>query len=420
MLNKEKYQKLVDRLINIKRFRKKANYEALNRLINHLNIKEEAKIIHVAGTNGKGSVSTMIYYMLREHGYKVGLFTSPHLIDVRERFKVYDEFIKEDDFINIYTKINTAIKECDLEGSVTFFETALLIAMLYFKKEKCDFIVLESGIGGENDSTNVFSKKAAAVITGVSLDHTHLLGETVERIAMDKLGIARKDTPLIYCCEDEYEEIIRKKHKIINFIPVPVKKFPNNYKYLMKSIVFIPVNVYYNYEGIRLSTVDENQLKNATVAIETLYNIKDIVVYDENVKLGLEKFYIRGRMEYLRDDLLVDIAHNEGGINNLIDYLNKYNDKGIELFFTLMSDKDIIGVVSSFKRLKKIKKIFLVDKVNNRAVDSVYLKEVFAEYGFDAVITEDLHDIDRINDNLKIVTGSLYIVSNAIQRVDRR
>ena len=162
------------------------------------NPQDKLKFVHVAGTNGKGSTSTMLASILTNSGYKTGLFTSPYVIDFRERFMVDGEMISEEEFAEIMTKVRTVNDLLEKSGcSLTQFELITAVALLWFVQKECDVVVLECGLGGRLDSTNVIKNPLCSVITKISLDHTDILGDTVEKIAAEKAGIIKPGCPVV-------------------------------------------------------------------------------------------------------------------------------------------------------------------------------------------------------------------------------
>ena len=171
-------------------------------------------VIHVAGTNGKGSVSSYIKYILMEAGYNVGMFISPHLVSMRERIEINGKMISKKDFVKAYTKVSAYVTQ---EDSPSFFEYLFLMAMCYFGERKPDYIILETGMGGRKDATNAVSNKALTVITRIGKDHTKYLGDTIAQIAGEKAGIIRKSVPLVYAdYRTEASDVIKETYIALN------------------------------------------------------------------------------------------------------------------------------------------------------------------------------------------------------------
>ncbi|MBQ4283806.1 MAG: bifunctional folylpolyglutamate synthase/dihydrofolate synthase, partial [Lachnospira sp.] len=191
------YNKSIEILNNIPQFLEGYGVDRARIMLKALgNPEKQLKVIHVAGTNGKGSVCAYLERILRENGYKVGLFTSPHLTDIRERIKIDGELISREEFLWGFDTVKEAVEECGLQPA--YFDYLLGIAVLSFIKENVDYCIMETGLGGKLDATNAIENKLLNVITGVSLEHTAILGNTVEQIAEEKAGIVKAATPVVY------------------------------------------------------------------------------------------------------------------------------------------------------------------------------------------------------------------------------
>lgn len=314
--------------------------------------------IHIAGTNGKGSVSKIIYSLLRAHGFKVGLFTSPHLTRFTERIIVNDEEISEDNIIKLVEKIKPY-------GEVlTFFEYVTIMAFLYFREMEVDYAVIETGMGGRLDATNVV-KPEVSIITSIGLDHQEFLGDTLSSIAQEKAGIIKKGIPIVSASQDkEAEEVISTKAREMNS---PLFVYGKHFRSEIKSMDFdsIIFDFYpYNFQpsdlstkcvknspfhNLQLSLTGIHQKENASLALKafmTIYN-----QWEESViRKALKNVNMPGRLEVVCKEPLIifDIAHNPLAMKRLIDSLKRLTEKKPIVVFGIMRDKDVYGVLKEF------------------------------------------------------------------------
>ena len=287
------------------------------------------KSIHIAGTNGKGSTAHMIASILYESKYKVGLYTSPHLKDFRERIKINGVQISKNYVIN-FIKKNLSIFE---HMKMSFFEMTVALAFDYFAKKKVDIAIIETGLGGRLDSTNIITPELS-VITNISLDHTNLLGDSIEKIAHEKAGIIKKDVPVI---------LGRKQDEIKEIFEIKAQKNNTSVNYAKKTKfeIFSDLEGSYQKENIRTSIATIKELKN-----------KGWIIKDKDIVSGLKKSIIntgfRGRWEILEKNPLTicDTAHNEEGIKNVIKQISKTKHKNLHFVLGMVNDKNIYKILS--------------------------------------------------------------------------
>ena len=339
--------------------------------------QDDIKFIHVAGTNGKGSVCTILASILQEAGYKTGLYTSPHIWDYTERIKVNGKNITQEEFANYVEEI------CNCGIHLTEFEILTVMMFLYFKKCKVDIAVLETGLGGRLDATNVIKNNLCSIITQIDLDHTERLGNTKEKIAYEKAGIIKPECPVITSMG---YEAIRDRADEMNSL-------------------FILANPYVNPEYIEaLSLKGLHQAENLALAINTIeYLFKDITT--DIIKEGLKKVKNPCRFEYFKDkNLIVDGAHNPNGIKALKENLDYYfpNEKR-RFVFGCLKNKD-------YKSMMNI--LF-------QEGDEVYLNEFnypnacsYNELSSSCAINSLIYKDKSIltNDKLNIICGSFYMI----------
>lgn len=325
--------------------------ELLSRLGNP---QEGIKIIHVAGTNGKGSVCAYLNAMLLAGGKKTGLFTSPHLVRINERFQINGEDVSDEQFLNAFLKVEKAAKEYEAEGEghPSYFETLFLMGMLIFKEAGVEYLVMETGLGGRLDATNVVEKPLACIITSISRDHTEYLGDTLEAIAGEKAGIIKAGVPVIYdASQPGPASVIAAKAKEMGSPAWPMK--PSFYE--MKTQSREGITFTFAYPGgekaeLAIPYVAKYQMMNASLAFYMMHILQDVHDIPKNVLAeGLSKIKWPCRMEMAAPGVIIDGAHNEDGIAQFVStagYFAKENE--ITILFTAVADKhyhEMIGEI---------------------------------------------------------------------------
>jgi dihydrofolate synthase/folylpolyglutamate synthase len=338
------YQQAVDFLFSLEKFGIKLGLKNTFSLMKRLgNPHLKFASIHVAGTNGKGSCCAMIYSILRKTGYSCGLYTSPHLVDFRERIRVGESLIEKDYLTDFVSELKGEI----LKKKYTFFEVTTALAFSYFADRKIELAVVETGLGGRLDSTNIL-KPEVSVITNIGLEHTDRLGKTLEKIAREKGGIIKENIPTVTSIEREkpfkvIESLCRQKKSELFSVFKDCKWVIEESS--IKGIKFNLKTRTDTYSGIRLNLAGEHQVRNAACAILAAENLtrQGFKVEKKAILLGLNKVDWPGRLEiYGRNPLVIlDVAHNPDGIKNLISALGKLlPDKKIYFVFGVMDDKD--------------------------------------------------------------------------------
>ena len=329
--------------------------EHTRELLSHLgNPQEGIKIIHVAGTNGKGSVCAYLNAMLLAGGKKTGLFTSPHLVRINERFQINGEDVSDEQFLNAFLKVEKAAKEYEAEGEghPSYFETLFLMGMLIFKEAGVEYLVMETGLGGRLDATNVVEKPLACIITSISRDHTEYLGDTLEAIAGEKAGIIKAGVPVIYdASQPGPASVIAAKAKEMGSPAWPME--PSFYE--MKTQSREGITFTFAYPGgekaeLAIPYVAKYQMMNASLAFYTMHILQDVHDIPKNVLAeGLSKIKWPCRMEMAAPGVIIDGAHNEDGIAQFVStagYFAKENE--ITILFTAVADKhyhEMIGEI---------------------------------------------------------------------------
>lgn len=319
--------------------------------------EDKLKAIHIAGTNGKGSVTEMITNVLINEGYTVGKFISPHLIQYNERISVNNNNISDIEMEKLINKINPSIEKYNSQNDipVTLFELETTMAFLYFKEKNCDFVVLETGLGGLYDCTNIINNPLVSVITSIGYDHMHILGNTLSEIAYQKAGIIKEDSnTVIFNQEPDIDNVFitecKNKNNILHIInksDISNYSFDNNFQYFD----------YKNFKNIIINLKGRVQVQNACLCIEVFKILNELGyhVNSESIQIGLKTVIHKARMEQINDKpiIIYDGAHNEPAIKNLQDM--------IKMYYTKMKRVYIISILKR-KDYNKMLKLIAEDR----------------------------------------------------------
>lgn len=429
------FEAAVDYLYDMPRFTSKHTLEDTRKHLARIGSPDKRirRIIHVAGTNGKGSVCTYMRYILEEAGYSVAVFTSPHLCDIRERIAIGGEYISKDEFLRVFLIVYESLDWCMLERGEgyhpTFFEYIFLMAMLYFAEQNPDYCILETGLGGRLDATNAVSDKILTVITEIGIDHTEYLGSTIPEIAAEKAGIMKKGVPLVYWDNNsESAAVFDECARDLKIRAYPVSKNYYTFRnFENKTIDFSLHTEYYDYIGVTLHTQARYQMDNAALAVRAIEallkaendGIASGVITAEHIRAGLEKAYWPGRMEEILPEVFVDGAHNEDGIRAFIDTVREdgCSDRGQKraLLFSAVRDKDYRLMMDMITESRLFDSIYLVHMGTDRAVSGADMKLLADTLFFEDVrsalkyILSERDLSGRCGERIYI-TGSLYLV----------
>lgn len=333
----------------------------INKLLELLdNPHKKFHSIHVGGTSGKGSTSTMISCILKEAGYKTGLHVSPHLEDIRERMQIDNKMITRENFIELVNILKPGIEKMksEYDEEPTYFEALVALAFLHFSIEKVDIAVIEVGLGGLLDGTNVIMPEVA-VLTNVSLDHTEILGDTVEKIAQDKVGIFKQNIPVITCVQQpSVIQIVESSAKDKN---CPLYRLGDDFNYEitesnLKGSIFNFKSKDKNINNIRILAIGKHQVENASLAIQAINKLKNFKIEERHIKEALSKILIQGRFEIINKDPLtiIDGAHNPAKILSLTSTLkNIFPESKISFIISLKKGKDIKEIMKEINPLAK-------------------------------------------------------------------
>lgn len=431
----ENYEEAVAYLLEIPKFTKKNTMEDTKAFLKELNLPlEHKKIIHVAGTNGKGSVCFYLNNLLNSAKKNTGLFTSPHLVDIRERFRINGKMVSKDAFFKaflvVYEKVMSKYENTLNGYHPTFFEFLFFMAMILFKGEEIEYIILETGLGGMLDATNALEKKELTIITRIGLDHTEYLGNTIEEVTMQKAGILRPDTTALYFGDDALAvPVIEAYAKKLGAIGQCVdKKLWKDVKFRDKNIDFSYNSRYYDYIAITVSGIALYQIENvsmALAALEILLQQNEMPSVNE-LQSVLKSTVWQGRMEEVWPDVFLDGAHNENGICAFLDSVAHAGEGRKTLLFAVVSDKDYKTIIKKIVDSKLFDKIAVTGLHNSRALSVQEILQNFYECGRkEIVVIDDVEQAfvslyrEREEGEQIYVAGSLYLVGRIKEIIGR-
>lgn len=414
------YEQAILKIKNLEKFGSKPGLERVKKLLELIgNPQKNLKFIHVAGTNGKGSVCFMLASILKECGYKTGLFISPSIMNFRERISINGEMIPENDVCEILEKLEKFKNEFS-QDPLTEFEITTVMAFEYFSKENCDIIILETGMGGRLDATNVIDAPLCSVITTVSLDHTNFLGKSIQEIASEKLGIVKPNSCLVLGegIDNSVYEMAKKVCEDLNsgLILADLGLVSD-----FKPAGFDKSEFVYDKTKMKVSLVGNHQKSNICTVLSVLNVLKkSLNIPNDKIKFGFEKVKVPCRIEVLSNSPLVilDASHNPESIQALADFIqNNLKNKKLTALFGMYSDKD---VDTSLKIItNRFKNMVVVKSDNPRAMKVKSLKKIADKYNRNVVAYENFEEGLKFavsslseSDGL-IIFGSFSIVSLA-------
>lgn len=402
------------------RFGSRLGLTSIRALLSRLgNPQDRLKYVHVAGTNGKGSVCAYLHAILQAAGLKTGLYTSPFIQRFTERIKIDDAEIPEDAIARITSRIKAAILDMEAEGidSPTEFDLVTALALAYFAEQGCDIVVLEVGLGGRLDSTNVIDAPAVAVITRLGLDHTDVLGGTLTQIAFEKAGIIKPGCDVVLCpqepeAEAVFEKICRSLGATLHRVGLSAIQ-PTSFGLWGQQFT------YGTYGTFSIRLLGEHQLTNAAIALNTAFVLqqKGFPISEAAIRLGLESAVWPGRMELLQTapPVLVDGAHNVQGAAALKRGLLQYFPGKRFIFLVgVLKDKAYADMMREVAPLAE--RFLTIAPESPRALSSRDLAGHLAQYGkpvqaferLDDAIAEGLRQCGE--DRMLCVFGSLYYI----------
>ena len=415
------YEEICNYIEEIPKFATKNGLSHTKKLLSYLgNPQDKFKVIHVAGSNGKGSVCSAISHVLAQNGCRTGLFTSPHLICMEERFQINETNVTKEAFCESFLMVLKAVRRMQEEGEAhpSFFEYLFAMGMVYFAEEEVDVAVVETGLGGRLDATNVIEKPIFTIITSISLEHTQYLGNTIEEIAAEKAGIIKRGVPVL--CDASSDEATEVRRNRAGQMGAPFFRIMKNqlkiHKITRKSIDFSFV---YGYDDVILLTIPfvaEYQVMNMALACQTLWLLKDqFHLTKEQIKKGLRFVRWQGRMQMVEDGVYFDGAHNTGGIIEFLKTVEQIGGEKPSLLFSMVEDKDYKDVV---KRLSAYDwgTIVVTHIPDARGLAVEVLQEEFLKngkevFGINEVSEAYNYVIQEKKENEQVFcTGSLYLI----------
>lgn len=385
------YKQILKELYSLENVKFKQTLDNMRLLLKKLNNPEKnLKYIHVAGTNGKGSVCAMISSILENAGYKVGMYTSPHMKRFNERIRINNKLITDKDIVKYYLRVKKHVT------NQTFFEITTAMAFLFFKGKNVDFTVLETGLGGRLDTTNVIIP-LISIITNIGLEHTEYLGNTIEKIAYEKAGIIKKNTPVVTAASGIALATIKKvSNKNNSKLYIVNKKIPK-YKIGLKG---------------------EFQKSNASIAIKTidiLNNSNKIKINKNNIINGLKNAKWPGRFQFIGKNILIDSAHNPGGFKTLVKELENISYNNLILVVGFSDDKDIKTISTILNN--KADKVIITKSSNFKAADPKIIKKYFNKNSI--IINNPKKALNYAKSiaakkDLILITGSIFLVGELL------
>lgn len=400
-------------------------------LTKYNNFQEKMKFIHIAGTNGKGSCTEMISNILFKQGYKVGKFISPHLIKYNERININNKEISDEEFSEIITELEPQIKQYETEKNtkVTFFELITLIAFIYFYRNNVDFVVLETGLGGLYDCTNIIKNTLVSVITSIGYDHMKILGNTLPEIAYQKAGIIKENSNTVFF---EQEDEINNVLKI-------VAKEKNNNLHIIKNEDIINYSFddkyqYFDYETynkLEIILKGKKQIQNAAVCIKCIDIIKEngYEVSETSIREGLKTVVHKARMETLNKNPLIifDGAHNEPAIENLHSMVEMYFKNYTRTYIvSILKRKNYTKMIELLLKDENAKFIFTSGNNHDRYTSKDELYNIAKKYRKNNIEKMELEEAlettfkNKNKECVSFIVGSFYTYKTTLDIIEEK
>lgn len=418
----------IEKIHKFERFGMILGLERMNSLLKLLgNPQDDLKIIHVAGTNGKGSICRYIYSVLQAGGYKTGLYTSPFLEVFNERIELDGKYISNEDLAVYTDRVLKCVETMTQRGeqSPTEFEVVTAIAFLYFKEKGCDYAIMEVGLGGSGDSTNVCKAPLISVIASISYDHTDRLGNTLAEIAGEKAGIIKEGCPVVTSAEaPEALEVIERKAEELGCMYFETRHVPYAVKSQDLGGSVFDVNIQgVTYENLEISMLGEHQIKNAICALAALSIIEergDVSLHRDDIYKGFKAAKQIGRLEVMSAQekvpvVIIDGAHNPDGAASLRKAMKEYMpDKKILMVTGMLADKDTESILREFTAITD--RFIATEPENPRKLDSESLKDKIGAMGASCESIPDCREAvkaaaERGKDfDAVLYAGSLYMI----------
>lgn len=408
------------------KFTRKNSMENTGRFLEHLGCPaQNCKILHIAGTNGKGSVCAYLSTVLKKAGISCGMFISPHLVTMRERFVIEGEMVTEEEFLEAFCTVKDCLdhlpdKLRKVSYHPTFFEFLFFMAMVLFEKRGVEYVVLETGLGGRLDATNVVKNKKLCILTSIGYDHMQYLGDTLTDIAREKAGILRPGVPVIYPYkQQDVAQVIEEYAGEIGAKTFPVEQAAiKEIKILDKTIDFSLHLNYYDYIGFTVSTSAVYQIENVSLAVTALGILADERITVKVLQDGIKETFWEGRMEEVFPGVYLDGAHNIDGINAFLETVKVHSCGGRrKLLFSAVKDKQYREAAQALTGSGLFDEIGVVALSGERALPLQTLKDSFEQYTGVTVKAYDKLEsaltgmvLNRSDKDKVYIVGSLYLV----------
>lgn len=385
------------------------------------NVQNRLKIIHFTGTNGKGSTIAFTEEILRSAGLKVGVYTSPYFKEYEEMIRINGRMIDKEQFVQLFCDI----KEAAQGIAASEFELFTALAFMYFAKENCDIVLLEVGLGGRMDATNVILHSLVSVFTPISYDHMQVLGEDIREIASHKADIIKKDSFVITARQiPAISEILKNKAWLQNCGYAQAKEASNIRMYGYEKQVFDMPS--YAMKDIEIGMAGQYQIDNAVLAIEIAMYLKSIFsdIDEESIRVGLCMARWRGRFEIVRKKpcCIIDGAHNAAGVERFVEsFMALFQERQAYFIIGLLRDKEYESMIQTLAPL--IKKAYVIDVPSPRSLEKEVLRAKVEEYGVVADVFQTIEEAvdtavgDAEEEGIVVALGSLYYIDLVRERL---
>lgn len=427
------YEEAVAYIEETPKFTTKNSLEHTKECLRRLgNPQEKFRVIHVAGTNGKGSTCAFLTSILREAGYSCGLFTSPHLVKINERFQINEVMISDEVFLQAFQKVKALSDELVAEGSYhpTYFEMLFLMGMVIFADAGVGYVTLETGLGGRLDATTAVENPVACVIASISFDHTQYLGNTIEEIAFEKAGILVPGVPVIFDGNNEKAAaVIRKRAEELQSPAFEVRLSDTRViRTSQEGIQFALEDEHYAGAVFTIPFIAKYQVMNGALALKTMEVLQETLpVSVKQIQEGMAKTRWQGRMETVLPGVIVDGAHNEDGVEKFVETAEHFQKEyPLTLLFSAVDDKDYQDMIKIICTRIAFRHVVVTQVGGYRMVPAETLGQIFKEMGCSNVeVCEEIPEaFARANqakgeDGMLFCVGSLYLVGE-IKDVIRR
>lgn len=442
MVTEMNYKESVEYVLSIPLFADKLGTDCLNQILDRLGHPEQSySVIHIAGTNGKGSTCAFLSSILQAAGYRVGMFTSPHLVKINERMQIDRKIIPDEEWTEVFEEVMQAVGKAKQDGIAhpSFFEFVFLMAAVYFRKQNVDYAIFETGMGGRLDATNVV-QPVLTIITSVGMDHMQYLGHTLEKIAYEKAGIMKKKVPALFFDRKDTatQVIVQYAEKISAPLRLVEKSHYKISKISEKTIDFSFESGYYRYCELQIRKTALYQVENAVLAIAayeqlliqkngmTELHAEDDAIcqlidkHIDEIQTGLLHMVWKGRMQCIGRHIYVDGAHNEEAIEAFCHTLEVlFPTEHKILLFAVSKDKDYKTMI---RRLSEITfdEVIIVRYEGSRSAQIETVRRTFRQFSGSKITSfDDIRDgfeyaKNHVEDQYLFCVGSLYLVGNLL------